>query len=142
MSVPTGVEQRLQPVGREFNSLRRLQLKGLIMELCEHCGNEKEMYYKPWCPRCEKPDVRGGQVLNLIQALRYIEVNGYPGFKQRVWRNLLDLELIRNDSMFMLELPTDEDERSAYDVDWLADLDTIRNVFRIQGDSVIMEVSW
>ncbi len=142
MSVPTGVEQRLQPVGREFDSLHRLQLKGIIMELCEHCGNEKEMYYKPWCPRCEKPDVRGGQVLNLIQALRYIEVNGWPGFYNRVWRNLMDLDLIRNDSTFILELPTNEESRATYDPDWLDYLDTIRDIFRIQGDSIIMEVSW
>ena len=41
---------------------------------CSSCGRIKEMYYVPWCPKCDKPEIEMKPVLNLMQAIRHVEV--------------------------------------------------------------------
>ena len=52
--------------------------------ICACCGQKKEMYYVPWCPRCEKPGTETG-CLNILQALRHLEAVGHSGIKEAVW---------------------------------------------------------
>ena len=42
-------------------------------EICEECGTAKEMYYGPWCSKCEVPQVKNNPSLNLLQCMRHIE---------------------------------------------------------------------
>ena len=42
-------------------------------EICDVCGTAKEMYYVPWCSRCEVPEVKNNPTLNLLQCMRHVE---------------------------------------------------------------------
>lgn len=52
------------------------------------------MYYRPWCFKCEKPQVRLIKELSLLPMLYYLE-EMRPGIKQRVWE--FHSDSVRND---------------------------------------------
>jgi len=111
--------------------------------ICNKCNKEKEMYYKEWCPRCDKPEVKKIESLNLIQVLRYLECNGYPGIKDRIWAYCADIYNFHNDSSFYLGFPDpDIDSRIDYENGVYDDLMTIKNSFNIEDDGILMDVSW
>ena len=41
--------------------------------ICETCGGQKEMYYAPWCSKCDIPEPQILTELNLLQCMRHIE---------------------------------------------------------------------
>lgn len=96
------------------------------------------MYYVPWCPACEKPEPRLVHVLNLIQALRHLEISGHTGIEARVCDALIEGGMLINDTCVMLALPAEgqgiEDEHTK-------DLLVLRQVFGL-GDCVMVEISW
>lgn len=67
---------------------------------CKTCGDPKEMYDKPWCPRCDVENVTTmNPMVNVIQALRHIEVTkNDPGYPDRLWPVLLENYNFTNDS--------------------------------------------
>ena len=67
---------------------------------CEKCETPKIMYYREYCPKCEKPKPK--IQYNLIECLYYIEANGQPGFKEKFWDMLLDEEEVMNDTALKL----------------------------------------
>lgn len=111
------------------------------MEKCEKCGKPLEMYYNPWCPRCDKPQIRLVPTLNMIQCLEHLEAVWYgrSGIKQRVMDHFMDY--YRNDTTFIMAFPMDED-REDMDPQIVKDLDLIKAVWQIEEDFIAMEVSW
>ena len=114
------------------------------LNICETCQQPREMYYAPWCPRCEPPRVEPVPTLNLVKALRHLEVNGHAGIKDRLWHYLMDTysDSFRNDSWLSIELPgeTKPDEMSA---DVFADFQTLKEVFGVGvSDQLVLDLSW
>jgi len=50
----------------------------ILDELCDKCGKKKEMYYTPYCPRCDVPAPEPRLVLNYLKAARYITITYFP----------------------------------------------------------------
>ena len=81
-------------------------------EICESCGVKKQMYYRPWCPLCEKPEVKYSPTLNFLQAQYHIDRKIYgetdsnidPPGKREVWLKLCDQGWISNDVTTYLPL--------------------------------------
>jgi len=114
-------------------------------DICEKCGQPKETYYTKWCPRCDKPPLHTTQTLNLIQALQYIEANGHPGFYDRVWKTLCNRDVIRGNDMTIDIFKADPEDLEFEDEEGLKlqeDLKIIEEVFNINVDEVLFEVSW
>ena len=42
-------------------------------DICEKCGEQKEMYYTPWCPVCDTPKPKIQHCLNLLQCYRHVD---------------------------------------------------------------------
>ena len=99
---------------------------------CPTCPRKMEMYYVPWCPWCEKPVAKPEPILNLIKALRHLEVIGHEGIKDRIWDTLWNSYEFRNDTFITIHL---DDEHLD------ADLLVLKQAFDI-GDNIIVEVSW
>lgn len=112
------------------------------MEKCEICGQEKQMYYQPWCAKCEKPTIQLRRTLNFLQCLEHLEANGHQGIKERVWNYYADLGYFQNNTTFTLHFPEAGDDRDGLPVFLLADLDLIKETWGIEEDHVEMEVSW
>ena len=121
----------------DFNVLYELTRQG--KNPCRKCGKPLEMYYKPWCPHCEKPTLDSVPTLNLLQALRHLEAVGHDGIKDRFWRELIEYAPIKNDTYFTMVFPADADD--AWSEEHYNDLMTLKRVFEL-GDSIVMEVSW
>lgn len=71
--------------------------QAMKLDKCWKCNTEKQMYYKPWCPRCDKPMPHIKKCVNLIQTLNHLELD-LPGIKDHIWEKMCDYDLIRNDS--------------------------------------------
>jgi hypothetical protein len=105
-----------------------------------------DSYYGLWCPRCDKPEIKTTQSLNLIKALRYIQANGRPGAYERVWE-IVD---VSNDTSTTLCLKEslkdniDDDELKPGDNDYEAYLDVIaiEEAFGIDFDEILWQISW
>lgn len=110
-------------------------------ELCVNCGRKMEMYYTPWCPLCDKPKVENQPVLNYIQAMRYLEILGYEGVRDRITSKLLDHDRYHNDCLTYLYFIDDKDEIN-YDKEYIFDLKILKKVFNIQTDYVILDISY
>lgn len=119
--------------------LEKLSLTRQGKNPCPTWGRPMEMYGKPWCPVCEKPELNGRE-LNLIQALKHIEAVGHPGFYDRMWNQLVEDYGFRNDSGFLLCFP-ERGERGEYDPRHWEDLQLIRATWGLE-DCVLMWVSW
>lgn len=110
------------------------------------------MYYKPWCPRCEKPQRKSIETLNLIQALDHIEtITNDVGTKEkyhldcysrRIWEWLIKIEAIpSNDSYKMFFRPEDED--SEYSEQLRNDIKLFCDTFNIDSkNGILLDISW
>lgn len=112
------------------------------MDNCPKCKQPMEMYYEPWCPRCDKPQRKTVQMLNLIQCLEHIEATNHrPGYKRRVWS--LMVEYVNNDTIIpWIYLGEYLDE---YDLTPMLreDIDLFNDTFDIKpNDEIYMEISW
>jgi len=106
---------------------------------CKICGQETQIYYKPWCPKCEKPEIQMIPQLNFIQCLKYLEANGEKGIEERLWDYFSDY--FHNDSSFSMPLPpevTPED----YSEQCYKDTLIVKNTWNIDSDHIEMYVSW
>lgn len=117
---------------------------------CPKCEKPQEAYSGAWCPRCDKPEIKEVKTLNLIKALRYIEANGNPGFKDRVWRSLCDDDSIKgNDSSFTMyfedpefyESFEDDEEFNEYNKQRYRDEKLLMDTFGL-SDKMTFEVRW
>jgi predicted amidophosphoribosyltransferase len=101
-------------------------------KICEKCNKPLIMYYKIYCPRCEKPEVEVLKYYNLIKCLYYIEVSWIPGFKNQFWEHLCKDYDFTNDST--IEIYNDEHSHS-----------TVKTLFKKMGikkDCYLFEISW
>ncbi len=110
------------------------------MEKCEKCGTELKVYYKWFCPKCEKPEPKVQTIYNLIRCLYYIEANGHPGFKKTAWDYIGETYNFSNDTVIGIYCPTEEDITDYGDDSKLISL--IFEVFDIEGDTALFEISW
>lgn len=115
---------------------------------CNKCNQPQEAYYGAWCPRCDKPEITEVKTLNLIKTLSYIEAQGHPGFKDRVWERLCDWNYIKgNDSSFTYHFEDYEEDEFSSDEDDDTDASTrrdeklIKDTFNL-GDQILFHVSW
>jgi len=82
-------------------------------ETCNECGGLKEMYYTPWCSKCEVPEIKTHPTLNLLQSMRHVErvhfgiedENDYAGRDavghEEIWRGLCDWGLSNDTTSYM-----------------------------------------
>ena len=98
--------------------------------ICEICGLPKEMYFVPWCPRCEKPKPYTATVLNLLQCIRHIADTRDDITREEI----RDLAIKnwqyewRNDS-YLTWHTIDDDDREDYDDDIIRFNDLMVEVF-------------
>jgi hypothetical protein len=117
--------------------------------ICPICNKPKEMYYTPWCPRCDKPQFKVVKSLNLVQALDHLRaVHENEDIKDVLWEYFADTYEFRNDSSFAFGplseadfedlIEDDESEKIKQLVEYLQ---LFINTFNITED-IILEVSW
>jgi len=117
---------------------------------CEHCGDPLQMYYKPWCPRCDKPEPTQTKVLNFLQCIYHIEamegmkeiIRGMgTDFKNTLWNGII--EYIRNDTYLDGEFLSIEDPSTIYDPDgtFLPALILFNKYFPVDEDTIFW-ISW
>lgn len=71
------------------------------LNICSGCNKPKEMYYRPYCPTCEAPQLQSVQSINYMEILNYIE-RVYPDIDQEELRQYMtDTYEFRNDSYFI-----------------------------------------
>lgn len=85
-----------------------------------------------------KPEGKPYEALNILDALNYLENEGYTGIKDRLWKYLCSEESFVNGSLFEFWLP----EKDEVDEQLWKDLKLFKRVFKIKGESIILEVSW
>lgn len=109
--------------------------------ICPTCGSPKDMYYRPWCPRCEKPEPYTKQVFNLIQCLRHIAATTgidraeLSALARDFWKGRWG-----NDKY--VTWPTIElDERDEYDQRYLQFYDLMVSTFS-PPDGCLFLISW
>ena len=97
-----------------------------------------EMYYEPWCPVCEKPEVERPPLINLIQALGHLEAVGHTGIKDRFWSDNCDY--FKNDTaIWLIALPASwDDERTEQQS---SDLELLKTTFGVD-DATLLFISW
>lgn len=106
------------------------------MKNCEKCDGKLKMYYREYCPRCEKPTMTTLVYLNLLECLYHLEAHGHKGIKQRIWEYFMDE--ISNESFFTMSLPPEiEPSDKLYE-----DLKLIKETWNIEGNEITMFVSW
>lgn len=65
---------------------------------CKTCGKPTTMYYVPKCFHCTRPILQNIELLNLIEALKYIELRE-PGFRDEFWEIVSDDNRFANDTI-------------------------------------------
>ncbi len=109
-------------------------------EICDCCGRAKKMYYRIFCPVCEKPEIKLEPTLNFLECLYHLEAIGYEGIKDRVWKYCCDHNIMKsNDSYMNFSFYQDEDETEEQ---FNIDKQIIKREFSIKEDSIIFWVSW
>jgi hypothetical protein len=107
-------------------------------EPCEKCGTTLDMYYVVWCPGCEPPKPEKIVSINLIKSLRYLELHGREGIRDRV----MDFLEPSNDTSVSL-FPIPEDEKDEYEEGLYEDILAIRNLAGVTGDEELyVDISW
>jgi hypothetical protein len=110
------------------------------LNICNLCGKPREMYYQPWCPRCDKPQAQFLTAFNFVQCLRHLEVKGNEGIKDRIWRHFE--HQIHNDCYLNLWIPS-ESEAKEYHEQSVKDLWLLADTFGLKkGDATLFRVSW
>ena len=95
-------------------------------------GHKMKMYYTPWCPVCEPPEIENTPTINFIQMLEHLEAIGHKGIKDRVFE-MYSME-IKNDTSFYMGLD-DPEEHMCKDT-------LIIKKFLGGVDGMTMHVSW
>ena len=122
--------------------------------ICTSCGYEKEMYYVPWCSVCDKPQRKSVETLNLIQALRHIEVITFDcgtkekfnldSYHSRMWTWMCESEMIPgNDSFKKFWRPDDIGTKDCRLTEQQQkDIQLFCDTFDITDKGVLLEISW
>jgi len=107
--------------------------------ICPTCNKPKQMYYQPWCPRCEKPEFETIKVLNLLQCLSHIESIG--GLNNDYMSHIIyDRYEYSNDTYFIF-YPINDDARVDEDEKFLEVYDALVDTFGIK-EKILFWVSW
>ncbi|MDD5150842.1 MAG: hypothetical protein PHC28_10270 [Flavobacterium sp.] len=108
------------------------------------------MYYTPWCPRCEKPEIEMIPTLNLLQVLYHLEAIGYINAKKILWEYFSEVSCFNNDSYFSFSFEDIEEElhdeldyedEDSKRIEALKLLIILKEVFNIEK-SITFFVSW
>lgn len=105
---------------------------------CEKCGGPLDMYYRKWCPQCEKPEIKLVKELNFFTMAKYLDIHGRPGIKDRLWDWLDGRNDVHNDVTIDFYLVPEEMENEELKDDIIA----IKETWHIEEDSIKMEISW
>lgn len=127
--------------------------------ICE-CGTPKQMYFVPWCPRCEKPKIKSIPTINLIQALEHIatitddkdimdENSAWKiikkGYKQRMWDLFIyyDDPRLQNDVIYWWGFFDDSGVEEELTPEERADVNLFRSTFDLEDvDHIYLDISW
>lgn len=113
-----------------------------LKEKCPTCGEAKEMYYVPWCPRCEKPTSRLKPVWNWLKCMYHLEAIGHKGIKARLWEYCCENNIMKsNDSYMELDFYEEFDEDNE-DLQVFEDKKGLKEVFDIKEKEALFWVSW
>ena len=123
---------------------------------CETCGEVLNMYYRLWCPRCEKPEAEQRPVMNLLQAMYHVDRIVYnelnqnvdPPGKRAFWLMMCESNMINNDSYFSTDFAewyyemVDHDNDPDYEI-MRTYMKNFIETFELEGKgNLIWEVSW
>ena len=123
---------------------------------CE-CGTPKQMYYKPWCPLCEKPEIETIPTLNWIQCCDHIEaLTGdvttfdherepmmIEGYKDRMKDLCLDPDRWNNDTIQFWGFCSDDRENGDLTEQQIEDIDLFISTFGLEEyDHIYLDISW
>lgn len=133
-------------------------------KVCDKCNQPLEMYYKPWCPHCEKPQRQSRETLDLIPALEHIEaitgdkghpMPGYPqssmlinGYKDRMWDWMIWREVVRSNDSYTAFIRPDDTDVIAWQYDFQndqqrQDVKLFCDTFDIDDtNGVLLDISW
>ncbi len=106
-------------------------------EPCPDCGEPLDIYYSITCFGCERPVPETVRSINLIRSLKWLERNGFPGIKDRIWGDLFEYYQFANDSSFEIRIGGDE-ETGSDGVDEF--LKTLPHLY--DKGMYLVEVSW
>ena len=80
-------------------------------DICEKCNKPKEVYYVPWCPRCDKPKRKKLTTLNFVQCLDHLLAMKLIAEEEKYdfWSIICDnYNEFRNDNWFFWVVPNRE----------------------------------
>lgn len=121
---------------------------------CDTCGDEKVMYYREWCPRCEKPQPKQVLSMNLLQAFYHIDrvifnehdQNIDPPGKDALWHKMCDYGYICNDTSVSLDFSSwleDMKEDGEENEDMLVYMGHLVEAFELdKKGNLTWEISW
>lgn len=113
-----------------------------LKDICPNCNEAKEMYYVPWCPRCDKPKGETKLVFNFLKCVYHLEATGHAGIKKVLWEYLCDRNIMKsNDSYMEIFFKTEEDDEDE-DPKILRALKVLKESFDIKDDYCLFYVSW
>lgn len=111
------------------------------------------MYYREWCPRCEKPEPKTIVSMNLLQAFYHIDrvvygehdTNIDPPGKDELWHMMYDCGYIKNDTSVKLDFASwlEDMKEDNVEEDILTYVGHLVEAFELdKKGSVSWEVSW
>ncbi len=131
------------------------------MKKCPTCNAEMEMYYRPWCPLCDRPEVEERKTLNLIQVCRHLvrkhdlDEDQSKGHYRCLWLILCDSNYVNNDTFAQIDFPTwyfercetnDDEDDEDYNVERGFELMKLiiddYDLDNEEGSRILWEISW
>lgn len=106
-------------------------------EPCPDCGEPLDVYYSVTCFGCERPLPQTVRSINLIRSLSWLERNGYPGIKDRIWDDLCDYYTFSNNTSFEIRIGNKEDTGNKGVDEFLL---ALKNLY--ERGTYLVEVSW
>ena len=124
---------------------------------CDKCGNAKQMYYPPWCPTCDTPELLPAVTLNFVQVLnKFCVAKGYTEHDteyDQVWSYACDHGIITGNDTFSnshLYDTTDQIDEYVYTSEYTPDVTYVKEFYIYVGElykdqlgqTVLWEISW
>jgi len=126
-------------------------------EICKSCGEQKEIYYGPWCSKCEVPSPENHPTLNLMQCLRHVErvyfgiedENDYEAResagRREIWDGLCDWGLSNDTTMHFpfVDALKGDGSLGGLSEETIVYLQALVDIFDLENHpNMLWEVSW
>ena len=124
---------------------------------CVKCGNALQMYYKPWCPTCETPELMPVVTLNFVQVLnKFCVAKGYVEHAteyDQIWQYACEHGIINSNDSYSksnIDIITEEIDEYIYTSKYDLDVTFVKEFFIYVGElykgtiaqTILWEISW